>query len=76
MGGGEKATPCPLQFALDLPLEPRFARGEFLVAPSNAEALAMIDRWPAWPDRFLLLVGPAGSGKSPKTRNSRKNGEM
>ena len=64
MAQGEKATQIAEQFALEFPFEPSFAREEFLTAPSNADALAMIDRWPSWPDRLLLLVGPAGSGKS------------
>lgn len=51
---------------IPLPLTPRPAlgRADFLVSPANAEALALIDRWPAWPGRALLVVGPAGSGKS------------
>jgi len=61
---GEKATRSADQFALEFPFEPSFAREEFLAAPSNADALAMIERWPSWPDRLLLLVGPPGSGKS------------
>ncbi len=64
MGQGEKATRNAGQFALEFPFEPSFAREEFLTAPCNADALAMIDRWPSWPDRLLLLVGPPGSGKS------------
>jgi chromosomal replication initiation ATPase DnaA len=54
----------PEQLPLELPLEPRLGREDFLAAPSNEAALAMIDRWPDWPDRILTLVGPAGSGKS------------
>ena len=27
-------------------------------------ALALIDAWPDWPNRIMLLVGPEGSGKS------------
>ena len=27
-------------------------------------ALALIDSWPDWPNRIMLLVGPEGSGKS------------
>jgi chromosomal replication initiation ATPase DnaA len=55
----------PRQIPLPL-LEPRVATGraDFLVAPCNAEAVALIDRWPGWPDRTLLITGPAGSGKS------------
>jgi chromosomal replication initiation ATPase DnaA len=64
MAQGERATQNAGQFALEFPFEPSFAREEFLSAPSNAQALAMIERWPSWPDRLLLLVGPASSGKS------------
>ena len=64
MAQGDKATRSPEQFALEFPFEPSFAREEFLMASSNADALAMIERWPSWPDRLLLLVGPPGSGKS------------
>ncbi len=39
-------------------------REDFLVAASNAEAVAMIDQWPNWPSHGAVLVGPAGSGKS------------
>lgn len=55
---------APLQLPLELTLEPRFGRAQFLEAPSNAGALAMVERWPDWPDRLLLLLGPTGSGKS------------
>jgi chromosomal replication initiation ATPase DnaA len=41
-----------------------FAREDFLEGPSNAKALALIERWPDWPDRLAVLVGPEGSGKS------------
>lgn len=39
-------------------------RSEFVVSPSNAEAVAAVDAWPAWPGGALALVGPAGVGKS------------
>ncbi len=32
--------------------------------PPNASALAMIERWPDWASRALVLVGPEGAGKS------------
>ena len=52
------------QFALDLPHRQAFAREDFLVAHSNAAAVALIDEWPAWPSHAALLLGPTGSGKS------------
>ena len=64
MGGEEERGPSPAQLALDLPVEESFVRDEFLPAPANAAALAMIDAWPDWPDRALLVVGPEGSGKT------------
>ncbi len=52
------------QLALDLPVSESFLREDFLSAPANAEALAMVERWPDWPDRSILLVGPEGAGKT------------
>jgi chromosomal replication initiation ATPase DnaA len=37
---------------------------DFLVSESNAEAVALVDRWPDWPVGAAAIVGPAGSGKS------------
>lgn len=63
MSGEETKTPFA-QLALELPVEERLLRDDFLPAPANRQALAMIDAWPDWPDRTLLVVGPEGSGKS------------
>ena len=52
------------QLALNLPLEPRFGREDFLVSPSNEQAWTTFERWPEWPGRMLLLLGPTGAGKS------------
>ena len=54
----------PLQLALALPHTESFAREDFLAGPSNQAALALIEQWPDWPARTLVLVGPHGSGKS------------
>ena len=58
------SQPRPRQLALALDYAESFARDDFLVGPSNEAALALIERWPDWPDRMMLLVGPQGSGKS------------
>lgn len=52
------------QLALSLPLEPRFGREDFLISPSNETAWDIFERWPNWPGRMLLLLGPTGAGKS------------
>jgi chromosomal replication initiation ATPase DnaA len=54
----------PRQLAFALGHHTSFAREDFLEGPSNRPALAMIERWPDWPDRLLAVVGPEGSGKS------------
>lgn len=52
------------QLVFDLAFPPARAREDFLVAPCNRGAASWIDRWPDWPGGVLILVGPAGSGKS------------
>jgi chromosomal replication initiation ATPase DnaA len=52
------------QLAIDLPHRPAFGRADFLVSGCNAMALQWIECWPDWPQRALVLYGPAGSGKS------------
>jgi DnaA regulatory inactivator Hda len=49
-----------------LPFEERVdhAAEAFIVAPSNRLAFDWIERWPDWPFTALVLVGPAGSGKT------------
>jgi chromosomal replication initiation ATPase DnaA len=54
----------PRQLALALPHAESFAREDFLSGAPNAAALALVERWPDWPDRALLLIGPEGAGKS------------
>lgn len=55
---------APRQLALALDHPESFAREDFLSGPTNAAALALIEAWPAWPHRSVILVGPEGSGKS------------
>jgi chromosomal replication initiation ATPase DnaA len=54
----------PRQLALALGHHTSFAREDFLEGPSNAAALGLIERWPDWPDRLVVVAGPEGSGKS------------
>ena len=54
----------PRQLAFALPHAESFTRDDFLEGPANAAGVALIDSWPDWPNRIMLLVGPEGSGKS------------
>jgi chromosomal replication initiation ATPase DnaA len=56
--------PTSGQLAFDLPAQEAFRRADFYPSPANAEALAAIDSWPAWPQGKLLLIGPEGAGKT------------
>ena len=52
------------QLRLRLETPPALGRGDFVQAPSNAEACARVADWRAWPGHALALVGPRGVGKS------------
>lgn len=52
------------QLRLTLGRPASHAREEFVAGPSNAEAVAAVDAWPAWPNGALALVGPEGVGKT------------
>jgi chromosomal replication initiation ATPase DnaA len=54
----------PRQLALALPHAESLGRDDFLEGPANAAGLVLVDSWPEWPNRVMLLVGPEGSGKS------------
>ena len=54
----------PRQLAFALPHAESLTRDNFLEGPANEAGLALIDRWPDWPNRIMLLVGSEGSGKS------------
>jgi chromosomal replication initiation ATPase DnaA len=54
----------PRQLAFALPHAESLTRDNFLEGPANEAGLTLIDSWPDWPNRVMLLVGPEGSGKS------------
>ncbi len=54
----------PRQLALALPHAESLTRDNFFEGPCNTQALALVDIWPDWPSRTMMLVGPEGSGKS------------
>ncbi len=58
------ASVHPRQLALALPHAESLTRDNFLEGPANEAGLALVESWPDWPNRIMLLVGPEGSGKS------------
>ena len=52
------------QLTFDLPVRPALGREDFFVSPANAHAVAALDAPIGWPQGKLLLIGPAGAGKS------------
>ncbi|SEP01179.1 dnaA protein [Salinihabitans flavidus] len=52
------------QLSLNLPARPALGRDDFFVTPANAVALGLIERWPDWSGRKLVLIGPEGAGKT------------
>lgn len=52
------------QLVLDLPHRSALGRDDFLVTDANAAAVAIIDRFPDWPNPAMALVGEPGSGKT------------
>jgi chromosomal replication initiation ATPase DnaA len=68
LSGGAKnpkaANSAVRQLAFDLGHRAAHGREDFLVAPSNHDAVTWIDLWPDWPAPALVLYGPAACGKT------------
>jgi chromosomal replication initiation ATPase DnaA len=54
----------PRQLAFALPHAESLTRDNFLGGPANEAGLTLIESWPDWPNRAMLLAGEEGSGKS------------
>jgi chromosomal replication initiation ATPase DnaA len=52
------------QLAFDLPARATYLRADFFASPTNAAALAAISAPALWPEGRMILLGPAGSGKT------------
>ncbi|MBK8173829.1 MAG: DNA replication protein [Rhodospirillales bacterium] len=54
----------PRQLPLALEHPPSLVGENFLVAPSNRDAVRWLERWPDWPSPAIALFGPSGCGKT------------
>lgn len=52
------------QLGLGLTGPAAYGRDAFVLGPSNAQAAAEVDAWPAWRGGALAIVGPEGVGKT------------
>lgn len=52
------------QLTFDLPAGVALTAGDFFVSEANAAAYVLVTHVDSWPERKLVLTGPAGSGKS------------
>lgn len=54
----------PKQLPLPLPVRAALGREDYFVSRSNGLAVALLDDWQSWPNGKMILVGPAGAGKT------------
>ncbi len=54
----------PEQLNFSLPVRTALGRDDFFVSPANTVALGLVESWPNWPGRKLVLSGPTGAGKT------------
>lgn len=52
------------QLTFDLPSKTALGREDFFVSEANASAVEFLGNWESWSGGKMLLVGPAGSGKT------------
>ena len=52
------------QLIFDLPVRTSLGRGDFFVSEANLLAVSRVDASESWPNGKLILVGPAGAGKT------------
>lgn len=52
------------QFRLDFNNLKNFAKEDFITSEANLEAFQIINEWPKWPQKFVLITGPEFSGKT------------
>lgn len=54
----------PAQLTFDWPVGVALDADDFFVSGANAQAYAMLEAYDNWPERKLVIAGPAGCGKS------------
>jgi len=52
------------QYPLPLPHSTAMEADDYIVTASNREAATWVNAWPEWPSHCMIILGPAGSGKT------------
>ena len=53
-----------IQLLFDLKKKKIYEKDDFLVSDSNKEAYKLINRWPNWSSRKIIIFGDSGTGKT------------
>ena len=53
-----------IQLSFNLKKKKIYDKDNFLVSKSNKEAYKLINRWPNWPSRKIIIFGDSGTGKT------------
>ena len=52
------------QLVFKFPFKAKYYEQDFYVSSNNFAAYKLIESWPNWPDKWLNIYGPKGSGKT------------
>ena len=52
------------QLVFKFPFKIKYYEQDYYVSSNNFSAYKLIEGWPNWPDRWVNIFGPSGSGKS------------
>ena len=53
-----------IQFSFNLKRRKIYEKNDFMVSNSNKEAYDLIDNWPNWITRKIIIIGDVGTGKT------------
>ena len=65
-----------IQLLFDLKKKKIYEKDDFLVSDSNKEAYKLINRWPDWSSRKIIIFGDSGTGKTHLSRIWQKKTEL
>ena len=67
------------QLVFKFPFKTQYYAQDYYVSSNNFSAYRLIESWPNWPDKWVNIFGPKGSGKThlsnilKKKNSKRKN---